>query len=124
MTRALVVDDSRAVRMILGRILGELGYEVVAAGDGAEALALVDAGEHVDVALVDWNMPNMDGLELVKQLRDRDLPDLRVMMVTSETDLGRLVLAIEAGADEYAMKPFDAEVIREKLDLLGLEEGV
>lgn len=110
--------------MILGRILGELGYDVVAAGDGAEALALVDAGEHVDVALVDWNMPNMDGLELVKQLRDRDLPDLRVMMVTSETDLGRLVLAIEAGADEYAMKPFDAEVIREKLDLLGLEEGV
>jgi two-component system chemotaxis response regulator CheY len=121
MTRALVVDDSKAVRMILGRILGELGYDVVAAGDGDEALALVDAGERVDVALVDWNMPNMDGLELVKQLRDRDLPDLRVMMVTSETDLGRLVLAIEAGADEYAMKPFDAEVIREKLDLLGLE---
>ncbi|HSL56809.1 MAG TPA: response regulator [Acidimicrobiales bacterium] len=122
MSRALVVDDSRAVRMILTRILGELGWDVVGAGDGIEALALLDAGEEVDVALVDWNMPNMDGLELVKELRERDLPDLRVMMVTSESDLGRLVMAIEAGADEYAMKPFDAEVIREKLVLLGLGE--
>ena len=118
---ALVVDDSRAMRSILTRLLGGLGFDVAQAGDGAEALAVLDAGTRPDVILVDWNMPVMDGLSLIKAVRARDdLRDISLMMVTTESEQGQIVRALAAGAHEYVIKPFTDEVIAEKLALLGL----
>ena len=122
MTKALVVDDSRAVRMILSRTLRELGYDVREAANGKEALELM-AKEKSTVKLVlsDWNMPEINGLELLKRLRqDPDLSTLVVVMVTTETELDQMSAALEAGANEYVMKPFTKDVILDKLNLLGL----
>jgi two-component system chemotaxis response regulator CheY len=118
---ALVVDDSRAMRSILTRLLSGLGFDVAQAGDGAEALAVLDAGTRPDVILVDWNMPVMDGLTFIKNVRARDdLRDISLMMVTTESEQGQIVRALAAGAHEYVIKPFTDEVIAEKLALLGL----
>jgi two-component system chemotaxis response regulator CheY len=118
---ALVVDDSRAMRSILTRLLGGLGFDVSQAGDGAEAMQVLEAGTRPDVILVDWNMPVMDGLTFIKTVRDReDLRDISLMMVTTESEQGQIVRALAAGAHEYVIKPFTDEVIAEKLALLGL----
>ena len=118
---ALVVDDSRAMRSILTRLMTELGFEVVQAGDGAEALAVLDAGTRPDVVLVDWNMPVMDGLTFIKSVRTcSELRGMTIMMVTTESEQGQIVRALAAGAHEYVIKPFTAEVIAAKLTLLGL----
>jgi two-component system, chemotaxis family, chemotaxis protein CheY len=118
---ALVVDDSRAMRSILARLMTDLGFEVSQAGDGAEALAVLESGVRPDVALVDWNMPVMDGLTFIKNVRARDdLRDMSLMMVTTESEHGQIVRALAAGAHEYVIKPFSDEVIAEKLALLGL----
>ena len=119
--QALVVDDSRAMRSILTRLMTDLGFDVTQAGDGAEALATLDAGLRPHVALVDWNMPVMDGLSFVKTVRAREeLRDISLMMVTTESEQGQIVRALAAGAHEYVLKPFSDEVIAEKLTLLGL----
>ena len=118
---ALIVDDSRAMRSILTRLLANLGFDVAQAGDGAEALGVLDAGTRPDVILVDWNMPVMDGLTFIKQVRSRDdLRDISLMMVTTESEQGQIVRALAAGAHEYVIKPFTDDVIAEKLALLGL----
>ena len=119
--QALVVDDSRAMRAILTRLMTGFGFDVVQAGDGAEALALLDGGLMPDVALVDWNMPVMDGLTFIKSCRARaDLRQITLMMVTTESESDRIVRALAAGAHEYLIKPFTGEAMLEKLDLLGL----
>ena len=120
--RAIVVDDSRAIRSILGNILKELGFEVNDAKHGMEALEkLRQLGPH-DLALVDWNMPEMGGLEFVKAARAmKDMTRMPIMMVTSESQISQVMAAIEAGANEYVMKPFTKEVILDKLNLLGLK---
>jgi two-component system chemotaxis response regulator CheY len=121
---ALVVDDSRAMRMILRRIMSDQGYEVLEAADGQEALDVLEGladGVRPDVALIDWNMPNVDGLELV--MRIRKTPEWRsitLMMVTTESEYDQIVRALAAGAHEYVIKPFTPEAIVEKLQLLGL----
>ncbi|HET9657588.1 MAG TPA: response regulator [Kineosporiaceae bacterium] len=118
---ALVVDDSRAMRSILTRLLSGLGFDVAQAGDGAEALQVLDAGTRPDVILVDWNMPVMDGLTFIKTVRGREeYRDISLMMVTTESEQGQIVRALAAGAHEYVIKPFTDEVIAEKLALLGL----
>lgn len=118
---ALVVDDSRAMRAILTRLLRDLGFDVLEAGDGAQALAVIDGGQVPDVCLVDWNMPVMDGLEFIRAVRDRDdLRGVSLMMVTTESEQDQIVRALAAGAHEYVIKPFTAEVIADKLALLGL----
>jgi two-component system chemotaxis response regulator CheY len=118
---ALVVDDSRAMRSILKRLLCGLGFDVTQAGDGQEALSVLDDGTRPDVILVDWNMPVMDGLTFIKEVRARDtLRDISLMMVTTESEQGQIVRALAAGAHEYVIKPFTDEVIAEKLALLGL----
>ncbi len=124
--RALVIDDSRATRAILRRILQQLDFEVREAADGREAMGVLEAAGPggIDLALVDWNMPVMDGLEFVKTVRARsDYDALILMMVTTEGDTGHMVEALAAGANEYAMKPFTASVIEEKLALLGVPGG-
>jgi two-component system chemotaxis response regulator CheY len=121
MSKAMVVDDSRAVRMILSRILREVGYEVSEAADGREALTKLSGGDAVSLVLVDWNMPNLDGLGFVRCLRsDPRNAAVKVMMVTTETEVDRMVTALEAGANEYVMKPFTAEIISDKLRILGV----
>jgi two-component system, chemotaxis family, chemotaxis protein CheY len=119
---ALVVDDSRAVRSTLRRMLNDAGFDVVEAGHGLEALDRLRSRDEVpDLALVDWNMPEMDGLDLVRCLRrERRFAELPVMMVTAETDAAQMARALMAGADEYAMKPLDQEALLDKLALLGI----
>ncbi len=118
---ALVVDDSRAMRSILTRLLTNLGFDVAQAGDGSEALSVLEAGTLPDVILVDWNMPVMDGLTFIKEVRSRDeYRDISLMMVTTESEQNQIVRALAAGAHEYVLKPFTDEVITEKLALLGL----
>jgi two-component system chemotaxis response regulator CheY len=119
--QALVVDDSRAMRSILARLMTKLGFDVAQAGDGQEALDQLDAGLRPDVALVDWNMPVMDGLTFIKTVRTRDeLREMSLMMVTTESEHGNIVRALAAGAHEYVIKPFTEDVITGKLTLLGL----
>ena len=120
--RVLVIDDSRAMRTILGGILAELGYQVEGAENGGQALDILRSGEPFELALVDWNMPQMTGFEFVCEVRKESrFSDLRLMMVTTETEEGRISDALEAGADEYIMKPFNKEMLLEKLMLLGIE---
>lgn len=121
---ALVVDDSKAMRMIVSRFLKEAGYEVAEAGDGVQALVRLSelaATSPPVVALVDWNMPEMNGYEFVLAVRaSANWTGLRIVMVTSESEMDRVAAALEAGADEYLMKPFTREEILGKLSLLGL----
>ena len=119
---ALVIDDSRAIRLILGRILVGLGFEVEEATNGREGLAHFESGTAPDLVLVDWNMPEMSGIDFVTAVRRPPYASTtRVIMVSTETEVPQMVRALEAGADEYVMKPFTREVIIEKLQLLGLE---
>lgn len=122
--RALVVDDSRAMRMILARVLRERGCDVVEAGDGREALAALSSGALPDVALIDWNMPVMNGLELVEAVRrEPAYQGMRLVMVTTESESTQVVRALEAGADEYLFKPFTPDAVVDKLAMLGLLIG-
>ncbi len=110
------------MRSILESILDEVGFEVSLAADAEEALAVLENDHSFELALVDWNLPTMSGLDLVTAIRERlTLGDIKLMMVTTETQLGRVREALEAGADEYIMKPFDKEMLLEKLALLGIE---
>lgn len=120
--RALVIDDSRATRAILRRMLEGFGCEVSEAVDGSDALAVIGREAAFDLALVDWNMPVMNGLQFVEAVRGDGAHDGPLLvMVTTEGDTDHMIRALEAGADEYVMKPFTAAVIKEKLRLLGVE---
>jgi len=123
--RALVIDDSRAIRRLIGNIMKELGWEVTEAGQGLEALQQLEQHGCPDLILVDWNMPEMNGLEFIKAARA--LPEYKyvpMMMVTTETEMERMAQAFIAGVNEYLMKPFDKTQLVEKLQLLGIETGV
>jgi len=119
--KALIVDDSRAMRMIIGRTLKSLGFEITEAANGREALDAIAAKGPFEVALVDWNMPVMDGFEFVCTARTNPAnKEMRIMMVTTETETTQVTRALDAGASEYLMKPFPPEAIAEKLVILGL----
>ena len=122
MHQALVVDDSRAIRTILGRVLKELGFAVTEAGNGVEALdRIARQSAPFDLALVDWNMPEMDGYQLIREVRSRpELDSTILVMVTTENEIEQIAKALEAGANEYVMKPFTREVIEDKLRLVGV----
>lgn len=120
--KAIVIDDSRAIRKLLSKTLISGGFEVIEAGNGKEALDRLQESGSVDLALVDWNMPEMNGLEFVRALRgESSYNNMRVMMVTTEAEASQMMLALDAGANEYIMKPFTSEVLAEKLALLGFE---
>jgi two-component system chemotaxis response regulator CheY len=115
----LVVDDSRVVRKVARRILEDLGFEVAEAGDGVEALAWVRTAMP-DVVLLDWNMPAMNGLEFLRQLRQEPGGEApRVVFCSVENDLDRIRQALDEGANEYIMKPFDGDIVASKLALAG-----
>jgi two-component system chemotaxis response regulator CheY len=121
--QALVIDDSRAVRMIVGDILREQGFEVCDAAHGQEGLEKLHENPEIRLILVDWNMPVMDGLQFIQAVRmRRDWDDVRIVMVTTETESEQVQRAINAGANEYVMKPFTREVLVAKLSLLGAFE--
>ncbi len=122
--RALIVDDSTATRFILKSILKEIGFATVEANSGAAALHKLTEDSHFELALVDWNMPEMNGYEFVVAVRQvSTFASLRILMVTSETDVEQITKAIEAGANEYLMKPFTKDAIRDKLQMLGFDVG-
>jgi two-component system chemotaxis response regulator CheY len=124
----MVIDDSRAMRLILKRIVAQLGFEVVEAANGKEAMdylaGVLEAGDDSKLpglALVDWNMPEMNGLEFVTAVRaDQRLRNMTLMMVTTESEQSQIVRALASGAHEYVIKPFTPDAIIDKLTLLGL----
>lgn len=121
--RALIVDDSRFVRGYLRGLLEEKGIECEEAADGHAGLEKLKQGPPFDIALVDWNMPVMNGLEMLQRLRTEGYGGMKVMMVTTEAENTFILRALDAGADEYLMKPFDDQALTEKLAMLGLVEA-
>ena len=120
MRTCLVVDDSRVVRKVASRILQALEFETLEAGDGLEALNVCRA-MMPDAVLLDWNMPVMDGLEFLRRLREEPGGDRPVVVFCSaEHNPARMADAVERGADEYIMKPFDGDIIVSKFAQAGL----
>lgn len=121
MPSAIVIDDSRAMRIMLSDSMKSLGYDVDEAEDGSAAIFRLDDGRPRDVALVDWNMPVMNGLEFIRAVRaDARFRSMRLLVITSETESEQVMTALAAGADEYLMKPFTRETLAAKLEMLGL----
>src|SRR5262245_29570602 len=115
---ALVIDDSRAMRAMIARMVPELGSAGVEGPVGREAIKKLDEGLVPSFALVDWNMPQMNGLEFVESVRSSArFEGVPLMMVTTEIESSQVVRALEAGANEYLMKPFTREALLEKLEL-------
>lgn len=118
--RALIVDDSRAMRSILGRMLKEIGFEIREAKDGQDALVQLKDWGKPDLVLVDWNMPVMNGIEFIQAVRAEHVYDgVLLMMVTTETEMSNVSKAIEVGANEYVMKPFTKDIVLDKLAICG-----
>ncbi len=121
--RVLVIDDSRAMRAILGKLMSELGFDVVTAAHGLEGLERLEEDDAIRLVLVDWNLPEMNGYEFTLAVRsDSGYDDVRLIMVTTETEQASVQKALDAGVDEYVMKPFTRETLVEKLSLLDLLE--
>ncbi len=119
MKSCLVVDDSKVIRKVARHILETLDFDVREAGDGREALESCTQ-RAPDVVLLDWNMPVMSGMEFLRALRRVEGGDApKVVFCTTENDIAHIRAAIEAGADEYVMKPFDRETLHAKLQIVG-----
>ena len=113
------MDDARTVRRILKGILEEAGYEAIEAENGGDALAWLASGQSAHLVFVDWEMPEMNGISFVRKVRENpSYRGIRIVMVTKETRLHNVKEALDAGADEYIMKPFTRDVVRDKLELL------
>ena len=120
MKSCLIVDDSKVIRMVARKILEELSFETVEAADGQEALDACQA-KLPDAVLLDWNMPVMSGIEFLRELRKLPGGDAPIVVFcTTENDIQHIQEAIEAGANEYIMKPFDSEIIQAKFSQVGL----
>ena len=120
---ALIIDDSRAMRRILRQIVEPLGFSILEAGDGQQGLDQLEQNwPGIELSLVDWNMPVMNGLDFVKAVRANDqYRHMKLMMVTTETESAQMARALMAGVDEFVMKPFTSEILVEKLRLIGVQ---
>lgn len=119
--KALVVDDSRAMRNIVKKIVNSIGFETDEAENGQVALDAINSFPDYDVVLLDWNMPVMNGLEFVVEARKAPQHEnLKIVMVTTESEPEKMVRALMAGVDEFVMKPFTKDVLLEKLNLIGV----
>ena len=117
--RVLVIDDSRAMRMILRTTLAEMGHAVIEAGNGQEGLDSIQSKGPFELALVDWNMPVLNGYEFVCAARSQTVnAAMKIIMVTTEVEMSQVAKALEAGANEYVMKPFTRDMLKEKIDML------
>jgi len=113
--KILLVDDSRTIRNIQKNTLATMGHtDVLEAADGMEALSVLTA-QRPDLVLMDWNMPKMDGITLVRKIREND-KTLPLIMVTTEAEKARVMEALKAGVNNYVVKPFTAETLSEKID--------
>lgn len=120
MKSCLVVDDSKVIRKVARHILETLNFAVEEAEDGREALSRIES-QMPDVVLLDWNMPVMSGMEFLRTLRQLSYTSQpKVVFCTTENDAAHIRAAIEAGADEYVMKPFDRETLESKLQIVGV----
>lgn len=120
--KVLVVDDSAIMRKVIEQILEMLGHEAVPAANGVEAFERLKEHDDVQLILLDWNMPEMDGRAVLERMRaDERTADLPIMMVTTESEMEQVEVALNAGASEYLMKPFDHQALLEKLLLLGFD---
>ncbi len=120
MKSCLIVDDSKVIRMVAKKILQELSFETAEAEDGKEALDQCKA-KLPDAVLLDWNMPVMNGLEFLQALRQLPGGDATVVVFcTTENDIEHIQEALQAGANEYIMKPFDSEILQAKFEQVGL----
>ncbi|RDU70121.1 two-component system response regulator [Helicobacter cholecystus] len=123
--RLLVVDDSSTMRRIIKNTLQRLGYEdIYEAENGIEAWDILDKNSDMGVLITDWNMPEMNGLELVKKTRaDERFVDIPIIMITTEGGKVEVITAIKAGVNNYIVKPFTPQVLKEKLEVvLGVNE--
>jgi two-component system chemotaxis response regulator CheY len=119
--RALVVEDSKTIRMILCEYLRKMDIQVVEAADGRQALERLKEMSPPDLVLVDWNMPVMNGIDFIRAVRELQTYDqLPLIMVTTNSENEHLGTAMDAGANDYIQKPCTLEALREKLDQLGL----
>ena len=123
--KALVIDDSRAMRRIIGATLKKNGFEILEAEDGAVGVEQLESNaDNLDLILVDWNMPVMNGIEFVEHVRSKsEYDDHKIVMVTTETEPARMARALMSGVDEFVMKPFTDEILLEKLKLIGVPIG-
>ena len=122
--KLLVVDDSSTMRRIIKNTLARLGHKDILEGaDGLEGWAALDANPNVDMLITDWNMPEMNGLELVVKVRaDARFKDLPIIMVTTEGGKAEVITALKAGVNNYIVKPFTPQVLKEKLAaVMGIE---
>ena len=120
MPKCLIVDDSNVIRMLLSKIMGNFGYEVLEAEDGEEVLKIFDS-EYPELIILDWYLPRMSGIDALIRLRSiKDIKRPYVIFCTSVVDVIKMREALMAGADDYIMKPFDEEIIASKLSILGL----
>ncbi len=120
MKTCLIVDDSRVVRKVASRIVRDLGFSVTEAADGAEALRMCRQAMP-DAVILDWNMPTMNGIDFLRALRREDDGKLpRVVFCSIENDAEHIREALNAGADEFVMKPFDADILESKFAQVGL----
>lgn len=120
--KVLIIDDSKAMRMILSKILADIGCEVSDAAHGLEALEKIASEGKPDLALVDWNMPEMNGLEFIQAVRAKpDYASISLMMITTESEIENVNAARAAGVNEYIIKPFSTQIILEKLQVMGFD---
>ncbi|MGD9595579.1 chemotaxis response regulator CheY [Wolinella succinogenes] len=124
--KLLVVDDSSTMRRIIKNTLSRLGYNDVLEGEnGVEGWEQMDANADIKVLITDWNMPEMNGLELVKKVRaDKRFVDIPIIMVTTEGGKAEVITALKAGVNNYIVKPFTPQVLKDKLEaVLGINEA-
>ncbi len=118
---ALIIDDSRAMRRILRQIVEPLGFQIAEAGHGIEGLERLKEHPEIELVLVDWNMPEMNGIDFVKVVRSDPSNDrMKLVMVTTETEPSKMARALMTGVDEFLMKPFTPDMLLDKLQLIGV----
>ena len=119
--KILIIDDSKAMRTFLDYVVRQLNFDTVLAEDGQQAIELLQGENGIDLALVDWDMPRVNGLEFVQAVRkDPRFDSIKLMMVTTQNSMDRVATALSAGATDFLMKPVTPELLKDKLRLLGV----
>ena len=113
--KVMIVDDSNSIVMVVSQMLTESGHESVMAKDGQHALEILENGEQVDLILLDWNMPNMSGIEFLKHNFEHSIVSCPIVMMTTENKPDRIREALQYGASEYIMKPFTKDILLSKI---------